>query len=254
MQLWVTTFHETKEIFTSVTCGRIACDLVAHWGLLFCFFQNMQNSPTILKFKTMWSMFSSSSRWYRHCHLWHGNAVICDLFKSQPCLRPMAVGIGSIRPLQEQSDINDNWLTDWLILSCLYTSSGCKVGAPHSKTLPAFRQPPPGLLLPRLCHHPPQRVPQPQVKRSFTFTGSDAPSHQFIKCFSTRLSGFQASRSQPHSGMLQEYDSRIWPNPHKLTSSECLCSLAVREKVDLWIVLVHNLLRNSPLYSNYFFI
>lgn len=55
-------------------------------------------------------------------------------------------------------------LTDRPFFLSLRPPTGCEVGAPHSKTLPALRQPPPGLLLPWLCHHPPQRVPQPQVR------------------------------------------------------------------------------------------
>lgn len=59
-------------------------------------------------------------------------------------------------------------------LLTLWPSTGCEVGASHATTLQALRQPPPGLLLPWLCHHRPQRVPQPQVKRTFSIV---------IKCF-----------------------------------------------------------------------
>lgn len=41
------------------------------------------------------------------------------------------------------------------------------MGTSYTENLQALRQPLPGLLLPGLCHHFAQRLPQPQVKHTF---------------------------------------------------------------------------------------
>lgn len=51
------------------------------------------------------------------------------------------------------------------LVSCVFLwFPGGEVGASHPQPDQAHREPLPGLLLPRLRHHPAQRVPQPQVK------------------------------------------------------------------------------------------